>query len=112
MELVVLCPFTKRAGLGWTRCRGWKPPEGSVVILLISCGRHSLPAPAKFHYESRSLFGSNTAWKLQYTPLHSLEVGKKNVHQIALFAGTEVIHLAHEMCTKVSCAREANTLFQ
>lgn len=82
------------------------------MILLTGYGRHSLPAPAKFHYESRSLFGSNTAWKLQYTPLHSLEVGKKNVHQIALFAGTEVIHLASEMCTRVSRAREENIIFQ
>lgn len=37
-----------------------------------------MPVPANFHYKSKSLFGSNTAWKLQPTTLCSPEVEKNN----------------------------------
>lgn len=67
------------------------------------------PVPAKFHYESGSLFGCNTTWKLQPTTVFT-EHGKTPVHRIAVRAGTKRFPSASQMCARVPSAREANTV--
>jgi len=82
------------------RWSSWQEAEGTLRLLV----------PAKFHYGSGSLFGSNTMWKLQPITPCSLDIEKKYVRQIALGAGTERFPSARQMCARGPGAREANVV--